>query len=168
VTQPPDDRYAALGQVVETAAVMEISLRMAFCALLGSKYAAVVARGQETHWLIENCEALARRRQELRLGPRDAIRQALRACREANRDRNRLVHDAWSTEAQGTPATIHSTRRSYQITGRPWTAANITAVTDAITTAQRQLLTALEDALGPEHLQVAERLLAEDSAIGRT
>jgi len=167
VTQPPDDRYAALGQVVETAAVMEISLRMAFCALLGSKYAAVVARSQETHWLIENCEALARHHQELREGPRDAIHQALRACREANRDRNRLVHDAWSTEAEGTPATIQSTRRSYRITGRPWTAGHITAVTDAITTAQRQLLTALEDALGAGHLQVAERLLAEDSAVGR-
>jgi hypothetical protein len=164
VTQPPDDRYSALGQVVETAAVMEISLRMAFCALLGSKYAAVVARSQETHWLIENCEALARHHQELREGPRDAIRQALRACRQANRDRNRLVHDAWSTEGEGTPAAIHSTRRSYQITGRPWTAGDITTVTGAIITAQRQLLTALEDALGAEHLQVAQRLLAEDPA----
>jgi hypothetical protein len=37
----------------------------------------------------------------------------------------------------------------------------------AIATAQRQLLTAAEDGLGAEHLQVAERLLAEDTAAGR-
>jgi hypothetical protein len=167
VTQPPDGRYSALGQVVETAAMMEISLRMAFCALLGSRYAAVVAGNQETHWLIENCEALARRHQELREGHRNAIRQALRVCREANRDRNRLVHDAWSTGSGGAPATILSAQRSYRITGRPWTEDNLTAVADAIATAQRQLLTAVEEALGAEHLQVAERLLAEDSAAGR-
>jgi hypothetical protein len=52
VTQPSHDRYSALGQVVEMAAVMEVSLQMAFCALLGSKYAAVVAGSQEAHWLI--------------------------------------------------------------------------------------------------------------------
>jgi hypothetical protein len=37
-------------------------------------------------------------------------------------------------------------------------------VAAAIATAQRQLLTAVEDGLGAEHLQVAERLLAEDTA----
>jgi hypothetical protein len=163
VTQPTDDRYSALGQVVETAAVMEISLRMAFCALLGSKYAAVVASSQETHWLIENCEALTRHHQELREDHRSAIHQALRSCREANRDRNRLVHDAWGAGPQGAPVTIQSAHRSYQITGRPWLAASILAVATDITTAQRQLLTALEVALGAEHLQVAERLMAEET-----
>jgi hypothetical protein len=43
VSEAQTDRYYALGQVVEMAAVMEIALRMAFCALVGSKYAAVVA-----------------------------------------------------------------------------------------------------------------------------
>ena len=37
----------------------------------------------------------------------------------------------------------------------------------ATATAERQLLTAAEDGLGAEHLQVAERLLAEDTAAGR-
>jgi hypothetical protein len=81
---PADDRYAALGQVVETAAIMEISLRMAFCALLGGPYAAVVASRQETHWLIENCEAIARQHAEVPQAGRDAILHALRACRQAN------------------------------------------------------------------------------------
>jgi hypothetical protein len=74
------------------------------------------------------------------------------------------VHDAWSTGPEGAPATILSSRRSHRITGRPWTAGNISAVAAAIATAQRQLLTAVEDGLGAEHLQVAERLLAEDTA----
>jgi hypothetical protein len=49
----------------------------------------------------------------------------------------------------------------------PWTAGNISAVAAAIATSQRQLLTAVEDGLEAEHLQVAERLLAEDTAAGR-
>ena len=44
---PRDDRYYALGQLVETAAVMEIALRLTFCVLVGGKYAAVVGGEQE-------------------------------------------------------------------------------------------------------------------------
>jgi hypothetical protein len=149
---PADDRYAALGQVVETAAIMEISLRMAFSALLGGPYAAVVASRQETHWLIENCEAVARQHAELPQAQRDAILRALRACRQANYDRNRLVHDAWGTGPAGTRVVIRSPRRTYEIAGPAWDAAQITAVAAAITGAQALLLAAVEDALGPGRL----------------
>jgi hypothetical protein len=155
---PPDDRYAALGQVVETAAILEISLRMAFCALLGGRYAAVVARRQETHWLIENCEAIVRQHGELPQGRRDAILHALHACRQANHDRNQLVHDAWGTGPQGAPVVIRSARRSYQIGGRAWEAGQISAVAAAIAAAQGLLLTAIEDALGPDSLVPAGQL----------
>jgi hypothetical protein len=159
-----DGRYAALGRLVELAALMEIALRMSFCALIGSTYAAVVAGGQETHWLIETCDALARHRDDLSDAQRVAIRAALRACREANRDRNRLVHDAWGTDADGRPASVLGGQGSYQITGRAWTAAEIQAVADAIASAQRTLLTAIEDALGGGTMRAAERLLAADAA----
>ena len=151
-SEPADDRYVALGQVVETAAIMEISLRMAFGALLGGPYAAVVARRQETHWLIENCEAVTRAHAELPGARRDAILHALRACREANRDRNRLVHDAWGTGPGGVPVTVRSARRSYEITGPVWDAGQIDAVAAAISAAQALLLAAIEDALGAERL----------------
>ena len=40
------ERRAALGLVIEWAAIMEEILRFSFCSLVGSKYAAVVAGGQ--------------------------------------------------------------------------------------------------------------------------
>ncbi len=168
MTQPAgapleDARYAALGRLVEMAAVLEIALRMAFCALIGSRYAAVVAGDQETHWLIENCEAITRHRGDLAEAERETIRAALRSCRDANRDRNRLVHDAWGTDADGAPAAVRSERGSYPITGRAWTTAEIQAVADAIAGAQRALLAAIEGALGPGSMRTAEQLLAADS-----
>jgi hypothetical protein len=52
-------RLAALGQVIESSAFMEYTLRNAFCSLVDSKYAAIVAGGQSVNWLIEQCKALA-------------------------------------------------------------------------------------------------------------
>src|SRR5215469_649615 len=159
-----DTRYTALGQLVEAAAVMEIALRMAFCVLIGSEDAAVVAGGQETHWLIENCESIARHRADLSATQREAIRTALHACRDANRDRNRLVHDAWGTGPNGEPASLRGNQGNYEIIGRTWTAAAIRAVGHAIAEAQRALLAAIEDALGVASLQRAGQQLAADIA----
>jgi hypothetical protein len=159
-----DARYAALGQLVEAAAVMEIALRMAFCVLIGSEYAAVVAGGQETHWLIENCDAIARQRAGLSEMEREHIRTALHACREANRDRNRLVHDAWGTGPDGEPAVLRGGQASYEITGRGWTTAAIRAVGDAIASAQRALLAAVEEGLGTRSVRTAGEQLAADIA----
>jgi hypothetical protein len=160
---PEDGRYAALGRLVELAALMEIALRMAFCVLIGSTYAAVVAGGQETHWLIDNCDAIVRHRRDLSEAQLETIRAALRACRDANRDRNRLVHDAWGTDADGGPASLTGGQGSYPVTGRAWTTAEIQAVADAIGSAQRALLAAIEDALGPGAMRSAQQLLAADA-----
>jgi hypothetical protein len=162
--EPQDDRYYALGQVVELAAVMEIALRMAFCALIGGRYAAVVAGWQETHWLIENCDAITRHRDDIPEPQRVAIRTSLRACREANQDRNRLVHEAWGTGTDGTPAALRSLDRSYQIIGRAWSTAQIRAAAEAISSAQYALLAAMEDALGSASMHEAAQLLAADAA----
>jgi hypothetical protein len=167
---PPDDghagdtRYAALGQLVEAAAVMEIALRMAFCVLVGSDHAAVVAGGQETHWLIENCDAIARHRSDLTEAQREQIRTALHDCRVANRDRNRLVHDAWGTGPDGQPALLRGGQDSYEITGRVWTTTAIRAVGDAIVSGQRALLAAVEAALGTGRVRSASDQLAADIA----
>jgi hypothetical protein len=161
---PEDARYAALGQLVEMAAVLEIALRMAFCALIGGKYAAVVAGTQETHWLIENCDAIAHHHEDLSEAHRETVRAALRACRDANHDRNRLVHDAWGTAADGTQASLRGGQGTYLITGRAWTTTQIQAAADAIGGAQRALLAAIEDALGPASMRTAEQLLATDAA----
>jgi len=166
MTPPDDHRFAALGLLVERAAVMEIALRMTFCALIGGRYAAVVAAGQETHWLIENCEAIVRQRGDFRPARQDAMRSALRACRDANRDRNRLVHDAWGTGPDGTPAVMQSVRHSYLVSGREWTAEQILAAAAGVAAAQHQLLTAVEDALGHGSLETAGQLLASQTRHG--
>ncbi len=163
-TNPPDERFEALGQVVELAAVMEVALRMAFCTLVGGSYAGAVAGSQETHWLIENCDAVARRHAEKTAEQRDSIRAALHLCREANRARNKLVHEAWSTGAASAPSAVQSLCRSYQIAGREWTVAQIRAAATAISGAQHALLAAVEDAFGPGCLQAAEQLLAAEAA----
>lgn len=54
-------RLAALGQVIESSAFMEYTLRNAFCSLVDSKYAAIVAGGQSVNWLIEQCKGACRR-----------------------------------------------------------------------------------------------------------
>jgi hypothetical protein len=167
-TDPPDERFEALGQVVERAAVMEIALRMAFCTLVGGPYAAAVAGSQDTHWLIENCDIVVRRHAEKTAGQRDAIRSALHLCREANRDRNKLVHEAWGTGPADGPAELQNLCRSYQIAGRDWTLAQIRTAAEAISGAQNALLAAVEDAFGPGCLQDAERLLAADAAQDRS
>jgi hypothetical protein len=159
-SDPEDDRFCALGKVVERAAVMEIALRMAFCALIGGPYAAVVAVDQETHWLTENCDAVARRHEDIPADQRDRIRAALRACREANRDRNRLVHEAWGTGPGGTPVVMTSSRHSYQVTGRLLRVEEIQATAEAMLRAQHELLAAIEDALGSDTMQSVAQLLA--------
>ncbi|MFY9891315.1 MAG: hypothetical protein WAK71_23590 [Streptosporangiaceae bacterium] len=159
-----DDRIYALGQVVERAAVMEIALRMAFCALIGGRYGAIVAGSEEAHTLIENCDAITRQHTGIQPDQQGAIRAALRACRGANHERNRLVHDAWGTRQDGAPATLHSARRSYQITGRTWSVDQIRGAAEAITDAQRSLLDAVEDALGPASLQAAAEMLAQHAS----
>jgi hypothetical protein len=144
--------------------VMEIALRMAFCVLIGSDYAAVVAGGQETHWLLDNCEAIVRHRDDLSEAQRETIRAGLRACRDANRDRNRLVHDAWGTGPDGAPASLHGGQGSYQITGRAWTTPEIRAVAEAISGAQRALLAAIEETLDSGRVRAAALQLAMDTA----
>lgn len=166
MTPSDDRRFAALGLLVERAAVMEIALRLTFCALVGGRYAAVVAAGQETHWLIENCDAIVRQRGDIQPEQQDAIRTALRACRDANRDRNRLVHDAWGTGPDGAPAVMQSLRHSYQVGGREWTAEQILAGADGVAAAQHQLLTTAEDALGQSSLEAAGQLLAAEARRG--
>jgi hypothetical protein len=167
-TNPPDERFEALGHVVERAAVLEIALRMAFCTLLGGPYAAAVAGNQDTHWLIENCDTIVRRHAEMTPGQQNAIRSALHLCREANRDRNKLVHEAWGTATAGDPAALRSLCCSYQIAGREWTVAQIRAAAEAISGAQHALLTSVEDAFGPGCLQTAEQLLVADAAKDRS
>jgi hypothetical protein len=163
-TDPPDYRFEALGKVVERAAIMEIALRMAFCTLVGGPYAAAVAGSQDTHWLIENCDTVARRHAKTSAVHREAIRAALRLCREANRDRNKLVHEAWGDGGAGAPTALRGVCHGHKMAGRDWTIAQIREAAEAISGAQHALLAAIEDAFGTGCLEAAGQQLAADAA----
>ena len=77
----------ALGKITESGTTMEWVLRLAFCCLVGSKYAAVVAGGQSAGWLIEQCDALAEVNREITEESRKLLRAALSACRSASQQR---------------------------------------------------------------------------------
>ncbi len=82
----------ALGKITEAGTVMEWVLRLAFCGLVGSKYAAVVAGGQSTSWLIDQCIALTDVNREMAEDTRSSLRAALMECKGASLQRNALIH----------------------------------------------------------------------------
>ena len=106
------DLHAALGAVVEAAAALELSLRYKFCALIGSKYAAVVSAGKESAWLIDHCEAIVKVHREMDDDARHSLIAALRRCRQAMSQRNRLIHDAWAVLPTGQLGQLRSRRHS--------------------------------------------------------
>lgn len=152
---PFSERFLALGAMVEAAAFAEVSGRMAFCALEGSKYAAVVGGGIETGGLIGYCKAITEQHHELTRSQREAILAELAACAGANSDRNRMTHDLIVGRPSGASATIQSQRKSYQLAVHPRPVGHIKSVAAALIKAQHQLLAALEDALGVDSLGVA-------------
>ena len=115
-----DVQMRLLGQVVHWSAMMEFTLRDAFCSLVASKFAAIVAAGQSVSWLIEQCKALVRAHREMPESQRAAINSALEHCASANEKRNRLVHDVKTAFAvdDGSFKTIRSRSRNYKTSAK--------------------------------------------------
>jgi hypothetical protein len=142
-------RHAALGEVIEYSALMEWTLREAFCSLVGSRFAKVVAGGQPVVWLIETCTALADAHEEIPDIARKAIKDALTACRAANERRNHLVHGVKSMilTPDGSMHTIKNRRRSDIPIKQDWTLPGIQAVNHELILANTMLHIAIENAL---------------------
>lgn len=121
-------RLTALGHVIELSVTMESRLREVFCALVGSKYAAVVAGGQTADWLIEQSKALADAHHEMPDAGRQAIKVALNRCKAANEQRNILAHSV-AVGLRSDPAfrMVRSRRYTYDSDVRPFTLAEIRA-----------------------------------------
>jgi hypothetical protein len=149
-------RQAALGAVIEASASMEWALREAFCALVGSRFAKVIAAGQSVAWLVDSCGALIDAHEEVPAPARQAIRKALADCRAANESRNHLVHGIKSAilNADGSLHTIKSRRRTDIPIRRDWTVSSIHGVTGEISLASGLLHAAMENALPRESLVV--------------
>jgi hypothetical protein len=155
------ERLLALGSVLIAAGALEDLLRDAFCALVGSKFAAVVAGGQGADWLIGYCKALVEAHMELPEASKESVKAALQLCRSANERRNRLVHGAKTVSSQqdGTFQVHRSSRHQYKLHVEPWTPAQIGDVAEALGHAHEKLFTAMLDAVGPEDMAMLSDLL---------
>lgn len=142
-----EDRLLALGRVVDAASKLEMTLRAVFCALVGSKFAAVVAGGQMANWLIENSKALVDAHTEMPDEQRRRLRELLSASQTANTKRNRLVHDMWSVEADGSYAQLQSKARSYDLATRQVSVADAEQAATELTSCSVTLLSYLWEVL---------------------
>ena len=156
-----DELQHALGGIVVEAAYMERVLRAAFSALVGSKYAAVVDGRLTASALIEDCERLTSYRREIPAPAKDAVLAALRACHEANRKRNRVIHDTWATRRGNVMVTLRSERGSHEVTVTARTLAEVRQVADQVANAAEALKAALTEALGSGWELVEDHLRRE-------
>lgn len=148
----------ALGNIIERGTAMEWVLRLAFCCLVGSKYAAVVAGGQSASWLIDQCDALARVNREMTQESRTLLRAALSACKSASQQRNALIHGEKAPLPGGQIITSLSRRGTHIARSDSWTLETIEAVSDALGNAAYDLVKATEDGLSLDVLAVADDL----------
>jgi hypothetical protein len=154
----------ALGSVIIASGAMEDLLRDAFCALVGSKFAAVVAGGQGADWLIGYCESLVKAHMELPEVSRESVMAALQLCRSANERRNQLVHGAKtvSYRPDGAFEVLRSRRHQYKLHVQQWTPAQIDEVAAALGHAYRELSTAMLEAVGPDIAVLSDQLEWEE------
>src|SRR5258705_3484037 len=111
---------------------MERVLRAVFSALVGSKYAAVVDGHLTASALIDDCERLTSYHTEILGHAKDAVLTALWACHEANRKRNRVIHDTWATRPGNVMVTLRSERGSHEVTVTARTLAEVRQVADQV------------------------------------
>lgn len=160
-----NDRLMALGLLTVRSAKLEEDLRRAFCDLVGSKYAPVVAGGQAASWLISQCEALVKANLEMSDDHKSAMKAALEECRKATEQRNILVHGVKITGKPGAPFhTVRSRRGTFEPIGNNWTDESIRAVNSKLSVARAALRDALLDALSRETQMLKYKLIEETHA----
>jgi hypothetical protein len=152
-----DELQHALGGIVLEAAYLERTLRAAFSALIGSKYAAVVDARQTAAALIEDCERLTR----YHTGIAEPAKQALLACHEANRERNRVIHDTWATQPGNATVTLRGSQGSHEVTVTVRTLAEVSQLADRVADAADALKAAMTAALGSDWVLVEDQLRQE-------
>ena len=156
-----DELQHALGGVVLEAAYLERVLRAAFSALVGSKYAAVVDGRLTAAALIEDCERITRYHTAITRPAKEEIGTALRACHEANRNRNRVIHDTWATRPGSVMVTLRGGRTSHDITVTTQTLAEVRQLADQVAGAADELKAAMTAALGSRWALVEDQLRQE-------
>ena len=154
-----DDLRHALGGVVLEAAYLERVLRAAFSALIGSKYASLVDSRLTVAHLIEDCERITRRHTDIPAPAQNALLNALKACHEANLDRNRVIHESWATRPGNVLVTMHGSSHEVTVTMR--TAAEVQRVANRVADAADDIQAAMTAALGSGWIVVEDQLRQE-------
>jgi hypothetical protein len=159
-----DEQMRLLGEVTYWSAEMESLLRDAFCALVGSKFAAIAAARQSVTWLIEQCQALTDAHHEMPQTSRKAIKTALNHCKTANGKRNALVHGTKTSiiAVDGSFTTTGSQRGKYDPVVQSWTLAALRKARDELARACVELLNAVSDAFGDQMMMIGWTLNADD------
>src|ERR1700722_6645505 len=150
----------ALGGIVLEAGYLERTLRTAFSALVGSKYAAVVAGHLTEAALIEDCQKITRYHTDLPQSVKQTLRTALTACDEARKKRNRTMHDAWAIRPGDIMVTLQA-NRDHEVTITARTTAEIRQLADDLGQAANNLNAAMTAAFGVEWVQVEDQLRQE-------
>ena len=143
-----DELQHALGGIVLESAYLERTLRAAFSALVGSKYAAVVDSRLAVSALIEDCERITRYHTGIAQPAKDTVAAALRACHDANRERNRVIHDTWATRPGSVLVTLPGGRASHEVTVTVRALAEVHEVASQVAAAADGLRAAMTAALG--------------------
>jgi hypothetical protein len=154
-----DELRHALGGIVLEAAYMERMLRAAFSALVGSKYAAVVDGRLTVANLIEDCERITTYHTGITQPVKEALRAALKACHDANRERNRVIHDSWATRPGSVTVTLPGTSHEVMVSAR--TVAEARQLADQVAAVTEALKAAMAGALGSGWALVEDELRAE-------
>jgi hypothetical protein len=156
-----DELRHALGGVVLQAAYLEQVLRAAFSALVGTKYAVLVHARLTVTALIEDCERLARHRTDISDPHKHGLLEALKACHEANSDRNRVIHEVWATRPGTAMVMPDGNRNSPDAMVSIRTPAEAQQVADRVGDAAHEVKTAMTAALGPGWVLVEGQLRQE-------
>jgi len=151
----------ALGEVTEMSAMMESALRSVFCALIESKYAAIVAGGQSLTWLLENCRALVKANLEMTPKQVADIDAALNACKAANERRNALVHSRSLPGFSDLIERARSRRRTDVLNIEQWTPDSIHEVGYQLFYATSLLIAAAQKAIDSEGMRMDSALARE-------
>jgi hypothetical protein len=156
-----DELQHALGGVVLESAYLERTLRTAFSALVGSKYAAVVDGHLTASALIEDCERLIRYHTAIPASAKDAVLAALRACHQANRERNRVIHDTWVTRPGNVMITLQGGQAPHEVNVTVRAPSEVRQLAGQVAGAADGLRAAMNAALGSGWVLVEDELRRE-------
>lgn len=101
----------ALGEIMQSAARVEMRWRMLTAALLDTKYAAIVVAGQNMTWLIETALAVAPHHDKVSEEDLNTLKDLVSATKAAFSTRDRYAHSPWGSKGDETVALRSRMRR---------------------------------------------------------